>query len=216
MNTFAQVAVKSLNKSESLRKYEFLCFSVLAFLAKSMLLVRLPYRSASINALYTTLLLLLFYCYFRFRQKLILPPIMVCFLAVAVAVDVIGNFFGLYGLEFGPLQYDEFSHCLGAGLSLPPTLWLLRATTRRLGYKLPLDLLCFLSVSITFSFCAYYEILELWDEQYFNGKRLWTPQDSANDLQWDLTGIIVAVLISALVFKLSEREERTATSAALI
>jgi uncharacterized membrane protein YjdF len=187
------------------KEREFVAFSILMFVGKSFLLVRLPYREVDVNALYTSLILLAFYLYFRFRYKVKPPVVIVFFLGAAVAVDVMGNFFQLYGREFGPVEYDEFSHFLGSGLSLPPAMWLLRATTRRFGVKLPLDLLAFLSVTITFSFCSYYEILELWDEVYFGGKRLWTPIDSANDLQWDLAGIIVAAFISVAVFKILDR-----------
>ncbi|HEY7547593.1 MAG TPA: hypothetical protein VID27_22035, partial [Blastocatellia bacterium] len=65
--------------------------------------------------------------------------------------------------------------------------------------------LAFLSVTITFSFTAYYEILELWDEKFFGGKRLWSPTDSANDLQFGLAGIVLAALITATVFKIRDR-----------
>jgi len=187
------------------KEREFLAFSILTFVAKSFLLVRLPYRDVDVNALYTSLLLLAFYLYFRFRYKLKPPILIVFFLGAAVAVDVMGNFFHLYGQKFGPLEYDEFSHMVGSGLSLPPAMWLLRATTRRFGVKLSLDLLAFLSVCITFSFCSYYEILELWDEVYFGGKRLWTPTDSAKDLQWDLLGIIIAAFLTTAAFKLIDR-----------
>jgi len=187
------------------KEREFLAFSILTFVAKSALLVRLPYRDVDVNALYTSLILLSFYLYFRFRYKLRPPILIVLFLAAAVAVDVMGNFFHLYGRQFGPVEYDEFSHLVGSGFSLPPAMWLLRSTTRRFGVRLPLDLTAFLSVTITFSFCAYYEILELWDEVYFGGKRLWTPSDSANDLQWDLAGIVFAALISTAVFRLIDR-----------
>jgi uncharacterized membrane protein YjdF len=200
----ADAAIASRTRID-FRRVEFFAFSLTAFAGKSLLLVRLPYREPDVNALYTVLLLVMFYCYFRFRYKITPPAIVVLFLGAAVAVDVLGNAFQLYGKEFGPVQYDEFSHFTGSGFSLVPAMWLLRATTRRFGLRLPLDFLAFLSVAITFSFCSYYEILELWDERYWGGKRLWTPIDSANDLQWDLAGIIVAAVLTAVVIKLSDR-----------
>ena len=197
----ADVSIASTGKT-TFRQYEFIAFSIVAFVGKSALLIRLPYRPIEKNALYTVLLLTAFYCYFRFRSR-ITPPllVMVC-LGAAVAVDVLGNVLKFYGREFAGVQYDEFSHFLGSGLSLVAAFWLLRATTRRFGHKLSLDFLAFLSACITFSFCAYYEILELWDERFWGDfQRLWSPQDSANDLQCDLAGIVVAALITALVFK---------------
>jgi len=201
----ADVAVASTG-TRTIRDYEFMAFSIAAFIGKSALLIRLPYRELHINTFYTALLLLAFYCYFRFRYKST-PSVIVMFcLAAAVAVDVMGNLFHLYGGHYFGLEYDEFSHFVGSGFSLVPTFWLLRTTTRRFGFHLSLDFLAFLSTTITFSFCAYYEILELWDEKFWGDfQRLWTPQDSANDLQWDLAGIILAALITSLVFKLAGR-----------
>jgi len=60
-------------------------------------------------------------------------------------------------------------------------------------------------VTITFSFAAYYEILELWDEKFFGGRRIWTLQDTSLDLQNDLFGIVIAALICAAVYKFIDR-----------
>jgi uncharacterized membrane protein YjdF len=195
---------------QAFRKTEFIAFSALALAGKSMLLIRLPYREWYINTAYTFVILGFSYLYFRVRQRITLPPIIIFCLAMAVAIDVLGNFFHLYGHEFGPVQYDEFTHLFGSGLSLPPTMWLLRTTTRRMGIELPADFLAFLSITITFSLCSYYEILELWDEQYFGGKRIWTLQDTANDLQWDLAGIIIFALVSSLIFSVADRRKEQA------
>ena len=143
------------------------------------------------------------------------------FLQHAVAVDVLGNYFHLYGNEYGPqiilygaqispIAFDHISHFAGAGLSFPASMWLLRTGMRKMGHKLPLNLIAFLSVTITFSFAAYYEVLELWDEEFFNGKRIWTLQDTSLDLQNDLIGIVVSALICTAVFKLIDRRERMA------
>jgi uncharacterized membrane protein YjdF len=203
--TMADMAIVRTGK-RSFRQAEFMVFSIVIFVAKSFLLVRLPYRTWDVNAFYTSLILISFYCYFRFRYGITPPTIIVFFLGAAVAVDVLGNYLHLYGHKFGPVEFDEFSHFITAAFSLVPAMWLLRATTRRFGLVLPLNLLAFLSVTIAFSFCAYYEILELWDEKFFGDfQRLWTPQDSANDLQYDLAGIVVAALLTTLFFKLSER-----------
>lgn len=205
----SDAVIESTGKWASFRQYEFLLFSVFLFICKSFLLVRLPYRDWNTNIFYTSLILVAFYCYFRFRYKVIPPLILIFFLGAAVGVDIVGNYFHLYDKAIGPVQYDEFSHFITAGFSLPPAMWLLRATTRRFGHRLPINLLAFLSTTITFSFAAYYEILELWDENIFGGKRLHTPTDSANDLQFGLAGIVVAALITSLIFKLRERQAVT-------
>jgi hypothetical protein len=190
------------------RQAEFYLFTVIAFVGKSLLLVQLPYRPWYVNTLYTVMLLVFLYGYFRFRQGIRLPPFIIFCLAAAVATDVLGNLFQLYGDQpwIGPIYFDEFSHFVGSGFSLVPAFWLLRATTKRMGIKLPLDTSAFFAVTITFSLCAYYEILELWDEKFFTAPnwRLHSPQDSPNDLQWDLAGIVTAALITTLIFKLTD------------
>ncbi|MFP5265508.1 MAG: hypothetical protein ACLGJB_26775 [Blastocatellia bacterium] len=62
-------------------------------------------------------------------------------------------------------------------------------------------LVAFLSVTMTFSYCGYYEILELWDKKYFDMGRIQGEFDTPNDLQWDLAGIVLCALMSSLAFK---------------
>jgi hypothetical protein len=147
---------------------------------------------------------------FQVQAKHRRAPAVLFFLAAAVAVDVLGNYLGLYGHMFGPVQYDEFAHFLGSGFSVVPAMWLLRAGTRRLGFNLPPALVAFLSVTMTFSYCGYYEILELWDEKYFEMDRIHGEFDAPNDLQWDLAGIAVFALMSSLVFKFADRHSTEA------
>ncbi len=66
--------------------------------------------------------------------------------------------------------------------------------------ELPLALL----LLIVFSLSAVYEIIELWDEVYFGGKRIWGPYDTATDLQWDLCGIIVGTLFACLLLRVNQ------------
>jgi hypothetical protein len=197
--------------SESIiRRHEFTIFSLIIFLAKSFLLIRMPYRGVELNAIYTSVILLFFYLYLRFRQDIQVPIILLFFLAGAVGADVAGNYFQLYGKQFGPVMFDEFTHFLGPALSLPPTFWGLRETLKRTDVRLPDSLLSFFSMAITFGFAAYYEVLELWDEKLFGGKRLWTPTDSANDLQFGLLGIAISTTLTLTVFKLmTKRKEKT-------
>jgi uncharacterized membrane protein YjdF len=191
-----------------IKNYEFLAFSIIGFVAKSALLIRLPYREWYINTAWTTLLLAYFYCFFRFRFKAT-PPLLVVFsMMMAVGIDVIGNLFHLYGRPFFGVQYDEYTHFLGSAFSLVPVMWVFRTTTRRMGFRLPSDMVGFLSVTITFSLCAYYEILELWDELFWGDfERIHGSRDTPNDLMWDLGGIIAAALVSILIYKLIDRRD---------
>ena len=211
MRRMADAAIAPVTNTR-FRQFEFYVFTIIAFAGKSLLLIRLPYRPWYENTLYTSLLLLLIYWYFKFRQNISFPPFIIFCLVAAVGVDVLGNRLGLYGHPFGPLpDYDEFAHFFGSGFSLVPAMWLLRATMRSMGFKLPQNLLAFLSVTVTFSFCSWYEILELWDELFYGDmQRIWSLHDTANDLQYDLAGIVVFALISSLVFKLIEKRAESA------
>lgn len=207
----ADVAVSRIAGAR-FRQAEFYAFCVAGFAAKSLLLIRLPYRPWHENTAYTVGLLLFIYLYFRLRQNIIIPVLVLSCLAIAIGVDVTGNLLQLYGKSFGPLKdYDVFAHFIGSGFSQVPVMWLLRATTARMGYRLPLALLTFLSVTITFSYCAWYEILELWDELFYGDNiRIWSPHDTANDLQLDLAGIVVFALISVAIYKLVEQRDKIA------
>lgn len=205
----ADVAIARAN-NELFRAIEFYAFCVISFTAKSILLIGLPYREWPINTVYTCSLLLFFYCFFRFRQGLRAPVLVIISLAIAVAVDVLGNKFGFYGHPFGPLRdYDEFAHFMGSGFSSVAAFWLLRAGTRRIGYKLSSSLLGALATSVAFAYCGWYEILELWDEYFWSHfERIHTWDDTANDLFYDFLGVIVFVALLAWLFKLMERRQR--------
>lgn len=202
----ADVAVARVNNG-LFRALEFYAFCVISFIAKSILLIGLPYREWPINTAYTCSLLLFFYCFFRFRQGLRAPVLVIVSLGVAVAVDVLGNKFGFYGHPFGPLRdYDEFAHFMGSGFSSVAAFWLLGAGTKRMGYKLSSSLLGFLATSVAFAYCGWYEILELWDEYFWSHfERIHTWDDTANDLFYDFLGVIVFVVGLTLLFKLMER-----------
>lgn len=192
-------------------RHEFVIFSITGFIAKSALLIRLPYRDWYYNAGWTTLIIGWFYCFFRFRFKA-KPPVFILFcLFFAIGIDVAGNFFHLYGQKYFGIEYDEYTHMIGSACSLVPVMWAFRTTTRRMGFRLPNDLVAFLSTTITFSLCAYYEILELWDELFWGDmERIHGSHDTSNDLMWDLGGIIIAALISIMVFKFLDRREDAA------
>lgn len=203
------VAVASPNNG-TLRMLEFYAFCVVSFAAKSVLLIGLPYREWPVNTIYTCSLLLFFYCFFRFRQGLRAPVFVVVALAAAVAVDVLGNKFGFYGHPFGPLRdYDEFAHFTGSGFSAIAAFWLLRAGTRRMGFKLSGRMLGFIATSVAFTYCGWYEILELWDEYFWSGfERIHWWYDTANDLFYDFLGVIAFVAAASAIFSLMERRQR--------
>jgi hypothetical protein len=197
----------SANPNSIYRRVEFYAFCVTSFSAKSVLLIGLPYREWPVNTAYTCALLLFFYLFFRFRQGLRAPVMVVLCLAAAVAVDVLGNKFGLYGHPFGPLRdYDEFAHFTGSGFSAIAALWLLRAGTQRMGFRLSNPVLGFLSTAVAFTYCGWYEILELWDEYFWSHfERIHTWDDTPNDLFYDFLGVIVFIAATSMFFAIKER-----------
>src|SRR6476620_79092 len=85
------VEVAEKNFKSLYLQIEFYVFCVFSFAAKSLLLIGLPYREWPVNTVFTCSLLLFFYCYFRFRQGLRAPVMVVFCLAAAVAIDILGN-----------------------------------------------------------------------------------------------------------------------------
>jgi uncharacterized membrane protein YjdF len=87
-------------------------------------------------------------------------------------------------------------------------MFLLRATTRRMGIRLPQGMVGFFATTVTFSLCAWYEILELWDELFWgDNERIHGSHDTASDLQFDLAGIVCFALVASLIFVLKDRRE---------
>ena len=202
--------VATANNNSIYRQIEFYAFCVISFSAKSLLLIGLPYREWPVNTAYTCALLLFFYLFFRLRQGLRAPVVVVFCLAAAVAVDILGNKLGLYGNPFGPLRdYDEFAHFAGSGFSAIAAFWLLRAATRRMGFKLSNVLLGFLSTTVAFTYCGWYEILELWDEYFWSKfERIHWWYDTPNDLFYDFLGVIAFIGVATLVFSIRERRAK--------
>jgi uncharacterized membrane protein YjdF len=143
------------------------------------------------------------------RAWRIRPPLWVLgSLFLAVQVDLLGNHFHMYGRSFGPVQYDEFAHMMGSALTVPTFIWLFGEIMRRQGHELSRGWIATLAVSLSFSVAGIYEIIELWDERYFGGRRIWSPHDCPNDLQWDLSGKILGAVITVLIGRASERHMR--------
>lgn len=174
---------------------------MLALIAGAAFLTKMCYLSLAFNTLFVIVFLTLFYFYVRMRLKIHIPVLLLGLVFAALQVDALGNFFRMYGQRFGPMQYDEFAHMAVQVLVSPIIVWLVGRLLSQYGYRLPLKLTAFFAGTIVFSLSAAYEIIELWDEIYFGGKRIWGPYDSATDLQWDLCGIIVGTLFSCIMLR---------------
>ena len=120
---------------------------------------------------------------------------------VGVEVDALGNYFRMYGTQFGPMQYDEFAHMTIQVLVTPLIVWLLREGLERFGQQLSLGLTTFFAGVTIFGLSAFYEIIELWDELYFHPHRIWGALDTATDLQFDMCGIVIGTLLACVLLK---------------
>jgi uncharacterized membrane protein YjdF len=174
---------------------------MLSLVAGAAFLTKMCYLSLAFNTLFVVIFLALFYSYIRIRLNIQIPIVLLVLVLLALQVDALGNFFRMYGRQFGPMQYDEFAHMTVQVLVSPIIVWLTARVLHQLGYRLPLRLTAFFAATIVFSLSAIYEIIELWDEVYFGGHRIWGSYDTATDLQWDLCGIIVGTLFSCIMLR---------------
>ena len=160
--------------------------------------------SFAFNTVFGIVFLTLFYVYVRGRHKINLPPSLLVLVFAALQIDALGNLFGMYGQQVGPLQYDEFSHMFVQALVTPIIVWLVQHSLQKYGHHLPLSLTAFFAGTIVFSLSAFYEIIELWDELYFHPHRIWGPLDTATDLQFDLCGIVAGTLLACLLLRVRQ------------
>src|SRR5215510_10077437 len=174
---------------------------MLSLIAGAAFLTKMCYLSLAFNTIFVVAFLGIFHFYVNARLKLRIPFTLLGLVFLALQVDALGNFFRMYGRQFGPMQYDEFAHTTVQVLVSPIIVWLVSNVLQRNGYQLPTRLTAFFAATIVFSLAAIYEIIELWDEIYFGGHRIWGPYDTATDLQWDLCGIIVGTLFSCIMLR---------------
>jgi uncharacterized membrane protein YjdF len=186
--------------SQLIRRLELPIVAVL-FSAGSAFLLKMAYLPVLTCTILGGLFLLAVYIYMRARYGISIPVILLLLVLGAVEVDALGNYFRMYGRRFGPVMYDEFSHMAVQALIAPVIVWLLRKGIVKFGYRLPLGFVTFFAITTLFSLSAFYEVIELWDELYFRGQRIWSAHDAPNDLQWDLAGIIIGAVFAYLVLK---------------
>ena len=192
---------RAIAPRSSIRRYVETPVVILALVAGAAFLTKMCYLSLAFNTIFVIVFLALVYLYVRTRFKIQIPIVLLGLVFVALQVDALGNFFGMYGHKFGPMQYDEFSHMMVQVLVSPIMVWLLGRLLQQFGIRLPLKLTALFAATIVYSLSAIYEIIELWDEIYFGGHRIWGSYDTATDLQWDLCGIIVGTLFSCIMLR---------------
>jgi len=186
-----------------LRKFET-SLALLVLFAGVVFLLMMCHLSFAFNTVFGIVFLTLFYGYVRGRHKINIPPSLLVLVFAALQIDALGNLFGMYGQQVGPLQYDEFSHMFIQVLVTPIIVWLVQHALEKYGHQLPLKLTAFFAATMVFSLSAFYEIIELWDELYFHPHRIWGPLDTATDLQFDLCGIVVGTLLACVLLRVKQ------------
>jgi uncharacterized membrane protein YjdF len=148
------------------------------------------------------------YVYVKHRFGLKIPKTLLVLVYLSVALDGLGNLFGLYSATYKYVQYDEFTHTAIPAMTVPIIVWLLDKGLKRFGYRLPLILVTFFAITTMFTISGFYEVVELWDDKYVwpqPGMRIHGPYDTPNDLQCDLLGMTVGGLITYVVLKKREK-----------
>lgn len=170
--------------------------------------LNLAYRPIAVITVVSVLLLFSFQAYLRWRYGIKIPFLVLLLAFAAVEVDTVGNYFRWYQRVPWPVPYDVFAHFLIPAMLSPALVWMIRAWFEKLAYHLPLSIICFIAINVNFSLSGFYEIVELWDELYFGGKRVWGIYDTSRDLQHGLLGIVLGTGLSYAVMKCSSQTEK--------
>jgi len=180
---------------ELVRKFQWPILVLLVLLGAAFLL-KMCYLSLAFNTAFGIVYLTAIYLFVKFRFGVVLPPSLLALVLAGVEVDALGNYFRMYGHSFGPLEYDQFAHMTIQVLVTPLIVWLMRETLERTGQSLAVGFTTFFAGATIFGLSAFYEVIELWDELYFGGQRIWSTRDTSTDLQFDLMGIVIGALLA--------------------
>ena len=193
--------------SDLVKRYQFLIL-LLLFATGAAFLLKMCYLSLAFNTVFGLVYLTAIYLFMKGRFELLLPPSLLGLVLLALEVDALGNYFRMYGHAFGPLQYDEFAHMTIQVLVTPLIVWLVREGLERAEQRLALGFTTFFACVTVFALSAFYEIIELWDELYFGGQRIWSTHDTATDLQFDLFGIVVGAVLAYVLLRVRTTRQR--------
>jgi uncharacterized membrane protein YjdF len=178
----------------------------------TIFLLRLAYLRIWVSTPICLAYLTAIYTFARARYQIKIPIVLLSLVFFSVALDGLGNLFGLYTTRYDFIQYDEFTHAAIPALTTPVIVWLAHTLMNYKGYRLPLGLVTFFSITTIFTIAGFYEVIELYDDKYMwpqPGMRIHGSYDTANDLQCDLIGMISGGLIA---FSILKRREKAAES----
>lgn len=164
-------------------------------------LINTPYLSVGFNSVFVSAYLASAYGLVRKQFGLRIPFVLLALVFIALQVDAVGNYFHWYRPDVKPIRYDEFAHLIVQALIMPTIVWIAVRLFDAAGVRAPFGLVATFAASLMLSLAAFYEILELWDDRYFGGHRIWSVLDTAEDLQWDVAGIVLGVLLARLLLR---------------
>src|ERR1044072_1211690 len=106
---------------------------ILSLFAGAAFLTKMCYLSLTFNTIFVVVFLGIFYFYMKARLNLRIPFTLLGLVFLALQVDALGNFFRMYGRQFRPMQYDEFSHMTVQVLVSPIIVWIVGNVLHRNG-----------------------------------------------------------------------------------
>jgi uncharacterized membrane protein YjdF len=186
--------------AELTKRFQWLILVLMALIGAAFLL-KMCYLSLAFNTIFGITYLTVVYLFVKARYAVVLPLSLLALVLLGVEVDALGNYFRMYGQAFGPLQYDQFAHMSIQVLVTPVIVWMMRETLERSGQQLSLGFTTFFAGATIFGLSAFYEVIELWDEVYFGGQRIWSTRDTSTDLQFDLFGIVIGAVFAYVLLR---------------
>src|SRR5678815_649476 len=76
---------------------------MLSLIAGAAFLTKMCYLSLAFNTIFVVVFLGIVYCYVNARLNLRIPLTLLGLVFLALQVDALGNFFRMYGRQFGPM-----------------------------------------------------------------------------------------------------------------
>ncbi len=174
---------------------------VLAVVGLVVFLINTPYLSVASNSVLVTVFLVGVYVLLKRQLGLRVPFPLLILVFLALQVDALGNYFHLYRPDVKPIRYDEFAHLIVQALIMPMIIWIAQRLFQAAKIRAPFTLVASFAATSMFSLSAFYEVVELWDDRYFGGHRIWSLLDTSEDLQWDLCGVLLGTLLARVLLR---------------
>lgn len=138
------------------------------------------------------------YQLFKKRFGIIIPSLVAWVVAGGIWLDAIGNFAHFY-TKLG--WWDDLAH-FGGTVSVAVFVFVAAVKLREKGFlKMGVFAQGIFSVGVSMLLSSFYEITELWGDYLFKMTRIGARWDTASDLQMDLLGSLLVVLIGTKIIE---------------